>query len=192
MTTTETIEQAERAEGKRSMRDGLVVAAVGAVTGIVGGLLMLALVLPYTGASGLGVHLFPRGVAAILYDVDALVGGPGIIAVGYLVHFAAAILWGVLFTWFVRTETTLSGSFAWAVAYAVGVWLFMTYAALPILNPVLAARVLLMPVVWFFAHLLFAGALTFAPRLRRMVSRLPMRPPERARQRGSVTAPAVG
>jgi hypothetical protein len=189
---TETIEHAERAATRRSMHDGMVVVGAGATTGVVGGLLMLALILSYTAASGLGVNLFPRAVAAVFYDVDALVGGAGIVAVGYIVHFVAAIVWGILFAWFVRPGATLSGAFAWAVAYGVGVWLFMTYAALPIVNPVLGSRVLLMPVVWLLGHLLFAAALSFAPRVRRMVSQMPLRPPERARQRGPVTAPAHG
>ena len=189
---TETIEQAERTESKRSMHDGVVIAAVGAATGLVGGLLMLALILPYTSAIGLGVNLFPRAIAAMFYDVDALVGGSSVVAVGYLVHFLAAIVWGILFTWLARPESTLAGSFAWAVAYIVGVWLFMTYAALPILNPVLGARVLLMPVAWFFGHLLFAVSISFAPRLRRMISRTSLRPAGRVRQRGPVYAPAEG
>jgi hypothetical protein len=183
---TETIEHAEAEAGKRSMHDGIVIAGAGAVTGLVGGLLMLALILSYTAGLGMGVHLFPRAVAALFYDVDALVGGAGVVTLGYVVHFVAAMLWGIVFAWLIRPDTTLSGAFAWAVAYGVGVWLFMTYAALPILNPVLGARVLLMPVAWLIGHLFFAVGLSFAPRLRRMVSRMPLRPPERVRQRGPV------
>lgn len=189
---TETIEDAETAESKQSIRDGVVVVGVGAVTGIVGGLLMLALILPYTAASGLGIHLFPRAVAATFYDVDALVGGAGVVALGYVLHFVASIFWGILFAWFVRPETTLSGAFAWAVAFAIGVWLFMTYAALPVLNPVMGARMLLMPLAWFFGHVLFAIPLSLAPRLLRMVMRLRVRPAGRVRQRGSVYAPSAG
>jgi hypothetical protein len=189
---TETIEHAEREESKQSIRDGLVVAGAGAVTGLVGGLLMLILILAYTAGSGLGVNLFPRAVAGLFYDVEALVGGAGIVTLGYVIHLIVSMLWGIVFASLVRPETTLSGAFAWAVAYAIGVWLFMTYAVLPILNPVLGARVMLMPVAWIVAHLLFAVGVSFAPRLRRMVSRVQMRPPGRVRQRGPVTAPAPG
>jgi hypothetical protein len=191
-TETETIEQAERAQGKQSIHDGMVVAGVGALTGLVGGVLMLVLILSYTAGANLGVHLFPRAVAATFYDVEALVGGAGIITVGYVTHLVVAMLWGVVFAALVRPQTTLPGAFAWAVAFSIGIWLFMTYAVLPILNPVLGARVLLMPVTWIVGHLLFAAGLSVAPRLRRMVARMPMRPPERVRQRGSVTAPAHG
>lgn len=147
------------------------IVSVGVVTGLVGGLLMLALLLPYAWASGMGVNLPAKAIASTFFGVDALIGGVGTIALGYAMHFVAAIFWGILFAWLVSPKLTMAGALAWAMAYGIGIWLFMTFAALPIVDPVLGARALTMPLVWFFGHFLFILPLAFAPRLRRRASR---------------------
>ena len=139
----------------------------GVVAGIFGGGLMLALIIPWTWSTGVGAWLVPKAIAATWYGLEALLGGPGVIAVGFVTHFLVAIFWGVLFAWLANRDLNYAAAAGSAMFYGFLVWLFMTYAFLPWVNPTLAIRVNTMPVAWFLGHLLFALPLVAVPWMSR-------------------------
>ena len=48
-------------------------------------------------------------------------------------------------------------------AFGIAIWVGMTFAGLPLLNPIMRERVVMMRVAWFIAHLGFGMGLGAAP-----------------------------
>ncbi|MGZ3693572.1 MAG: hypothetical protein ACXWQO_05235 [Bdellovibrionota bacterium] len=145
--------------------DKRALAIAGAEAGLVSGLVMLFAMMIYTASRGEG-FLFPlREIAATFVGVEALIGGAGTLLLGTVIHFAVAAAWGAGFGLVLPPNGTALSAAGWGVVYSLGVWLVMSFIALPIFDPVMSDRVALYSGTWFTFHLLYGAALGVTPRI---------------------------
>lgn len=156
--------QSDRSWGKISdyKRDSAI---AGAEAGLISGLVMMLALMVYTAALGEGFFFPLQQVAATFLGVEALIGGVGTILLGAAIHFAVAAAWGIGFGLMVPPVTSSSSAAGWGAIYAVGVWLVMTFVALPVFDPVMSDRVALYSGWWFASHLLYGAVLGLTPEL---------------------------
>lgn len=148
--------------------------AAGARAGVIGGLAMALCATVRSAVAGLGPWLPMKLVAASWVGVEALIGGAGVIVYGALTHLAVAAAWGILLADLVGRRRGALAVLVLGIGYALLVWLFMSYAMLPWLDPTMFHRVVpAMP--WFFIdHVVFGITAAFAirdPSRRRRASR---------------------
>jgi len=75
--------------------------------------------------------------------------------VGALVQLGFSMVLGILFALFVsRGTSTIVALFA-GIAVGIAIWAAMDLFVLPFTNPTMAARIALMPLAYFIAHLLY-------------------------------------
>jgi hypothetical protein len=98
-------------------------------------------------------------IGALLYDVDALLGGAQVVVAGLVIHFVVAVVLGMLFCLMIDRNTTFGRGLAGALLYAAVLLLAMTYVVLPVVNPVMRSRVALAWGPFVFAHVLYAVGL---------------------------------
>jgi hypothetical protein len=135
----------------------------GIAAGIVGGILMIGFLMTYAGLTGAGLTTPLKAAGALVYGVEALVAGPLALLVGASIQLGFAIVLGILFALCVsRSTSTVSALFA-GVAIGIAVWLLMDVLVLPLTNPVMAARVALIPLAYFTAHILYGFGLSTTP-----------------------------
>lgn len=147
----------------------------GAVTGMLAGVLMAMYAMVHGAMVGIGFWTPVTLIAASLMGLNALVSGVSATALGIVMHMAVSAGFGILFVFLLPRNTGAGAALAAGVGFAVGVWALMTFVALPLVNPVMSARVALMPMSWFINHLFFGAGLGLAPFFLRMSSprRLP-------------------
>ena len=133
-------------------------AASGALAGLAGGVVMMFYLMLYSAFWGAGFLLPLRLVAATFFGVGALIGGPGVVIAGAIIHLAIAAALGILYSLIPRATTTTFHSLLGGIGFGVVVMLVSTLIVLPSADPVLRARVALTPLAWFLGHALF-GAL---------------------------------
>jgi hypothetical protein len=137
--------------------------AAGVVAGGIGSLLMLGFMMGYAQYKGAGLMTPLKALGAFVYGVEALVAGPEAMLMGALLQIGASIALGILFALFVsRRTSTLAAGFAGTVVGII-VWVAMELVVLPSENPTMAARVALMPLAYFVAHLLYGVGLGTTP-----------------------------
>src|ERR1700687_1921023 len=133
--------------------------AAGIAAGMAGGILMMGFMMTYAGVTGAGVTMPLRALGALVYGVESLVAGPIAMLVGALIQLGFSIVLGILFALFVsRRTSTIAALFA-GIAVGVAVWVAMDLFVLPVANQTMAARIALMPLAYFIAHLLHGGGL---------------------------------
>jgi hypothetical protein len=147
--------------------ESIEVLEAGITAGLVGGALMALFLMTYMAVVGYGFWMPLRLIGATIYGVDALVAGAGIAALGGIIHLVISTLFGVLFASLVQRHAGPAAAVVFGVAFGVVVLVLMTYLVLPTLDPVMRARVALVPGAWFLAHLLFGLGVATAPRFRR-------------------------
>src|SRR5216683_3207610 len=108
--------------------------AAGIAAGIVGGILMMGFMMTYASVTGAGVTMPLKVLGALVYGVESLVAGPKAILVGALIQLGVSIGLGILFALFVSRSTST-----------------------------MAARIALMPLAYFIAHLLYGVGLAMTP-----------------------------
>lgn len=144
---------------------GLTVMA-GAFSGLVAGVVMLALLVVSQALPGQDAWLLPRAIAASLLGVTALVSGWPAIVLGLVLHLGVAAAWGMLFAMIFATSRGTPGVTAMiGVLYGIMVLLAMSALVVPWADPTLRARVQLIPGVWLAAHVLYGVVLALAPRI---------------------------
>ena len=95
---------------------------------------------------------------------------------GALIHLGFSILLGVLFALFVsRRTSTIAALFA-GIAVGIAIWVAMDLYVLPFTNSTMAARVALMPLAYFIAHLLYGVGLAMTPAFIRTFSKERLNP----------------
>jgi hypothetical protein len=145
-------------------------AAGGAPAGALAGALMMLALMAWSGSRGQGFWTPLELVGGALLGVQSVLGGFWAGIQGLALHLATAAFWGMLFAGVVGLETTPAHGVWAGLLYGVAVWATMTWVALPVLDPTLAARVGLMEGAWFAAHLVYGAALSIALGLRRRFS----------------------
>lgn len=145
--------------------------AAGIVAGMIGGILMIGFLMGYAQVMGAGMMTPLKALGAFVYGVEAFVVGSDAILAGALLQLGFLIVLGILFALFVsRRTSTLVALFA-GIIVGIVVWVAMDLYVLPYQNPTMAARIALMPLAYFGAHLLYGLALGMTPAFVRMFSR---------------------
>ena len=138
----------------------------GVVAGIIGGMLMAMIMMMSTAANGMGFLAPLRLIAATFHGKEAMAGG-GPLLTGLMIHMMTSMVSGVIFASIVGRRLTLPQALMAGGAFGIAIWVVMTFGGLPLLNPIMRERVVMMPVAWFIAHLGFGMGLGAAPALRR-------------------------
>jgi hypothetical protein len=145
--------------------------AAGIVAGMIGGILMIGFLMGYAQIMGAGMMTPLKVLGAFVYGVEAFVVGSDAILVGALLQLGFLIVLGILFALFVsRRTSTLAALFA-GIIVGIVVWVAMDLYVLPYQNPTMAARIALMPLAHFGAHLLYGLGLGMTPALVRTFSK---------------------
>ena len=139
----------------------------GAIAGIIAGMVMGLAAMTRAAAAGMSFWLPMEQIAATFYGPDALLGGIGPILVGTAFHLGVAACLGGL-VGLVAARRTAGRAFGMGLAAGVIIWLGMAYVALPLVDPVMRARVALLGGWWFVYHLIFGCMLFLVPLIDRM------------------------
>ena len=143
----------------------------GIAAGILGGLLLIAIMMIYASATDAGASMPLKALGAMVYGVEALVAGPTAMMVGVLIQLGIAIVIGMIFALFVSRETSTVAALFAGVAIGIALWAAMGFYVLPQMNPTMAARMALMPLGYLAAHILFGVGLAMSPGFMRMFVR---------------------
>ncbi len=82
-----------------------------------------------------------------------------------------AIAIGMIFALFVSRETSPVAALLAGIVIGIALWAAMGFYVLPQMNPTMAARIALMPLGYFAAHILFGIGLAMSPAFMRMFVR---------------------
>jgi hypothetical protein len=135
----------------------------GLLGGLVGGILMIGFMTTYASVTGMGLTMPIKAVGALVYGVEALIMGPEALLVGASIQLGFAIVVGILFAFCVTRRTSIIASLLGGSALGIAIWLLMDLLVLPLTNPTMAARVALIPLAYFIAHVLYGLGLTTTP-----------------------------
>ena len=163
-TNTERVDPADRVSwGSRF--------AAGIADGILSGILMMGFMMAYSSATGAGVTMPLKALGALVYGVEALVAGSMAMLAGAGIQLGFSIVLGILFALCMSRRTSIVGSLFAGIAVAIVIWVAMELVVLPNMDPTMAARIALMPMAYFVAHLLYGIGLGLTPLFIRTFSR---------------------
>jgi uncharacterized membrane protein YagU involved in acid resistance len=137
--------------------------AAGIAAGLVSSILTIGFMMTYADVTGAGLTMPLKDLGAFVYGVEALVAGPSAMLVGALIQIGFLIVLGILFALFVSRGTSTLAALVAGIAVGIAIWLAMDLIVLPLKNPTMAARIALMPLAYFIAHLLYACGLATTP-----------------------------
>jgi hypothetical protein len=132
---------------------------------------MMGLLMAYANAKGGDLAAPVKEIGAFVYGIEALVMGSKAILAGALIQIGAAILIGIFFAQFVSRGTSTFAALCAGIAVSIAMWLAMDLLVLPYENPTMSARVALMPLQYFGAHLLYGFGLGLTPAFIRMFTK---------------------
>ncbi len=145
--------------------------AAGIAAGTLAGILMIGCMMIYASVTDAGATMPLKALGALVYGVEALVAGPTAMLVGVLIQLAISIVIGILFALFVSRETSTIATMFAGIIIGIALWAVMDFFVLPRANPTMAARIALMPLGYFLAHVLFGVGLAMSPAFVRMFAR---------------------
>jgi hypothetical protein len=155
--------------------------AAGITAGTIGSILMLGFMMTYSGVTGAGLIMPLKALGAFVYGVEALVAGPGAMVVGALIQFGCLIVLGMLFALFISRGTSTVTALFGGIVIGIAVWVAMDLFVLPLMNPTMAARIALIPLAYFLAHVLYGFGLATTSTFIRTIA-------QEGHYRGSVRA----
>lgn len=135
----------------------------GITGGIVSGLAMGVVGMVYSLAAGTGAFLPLKLIAASVFGVTAILGGPGVVFVGLVLHLVISAFWGTVFARLNPLDIPAGTVIGNGVLFGIIVWAIMTFLALPVVDPTMYQRIGLSPGMWFFQHLVYGAFLIFVP-----------------------------
>jgi hypothetical protein len=135
----------------------------GVAAGIVGGILMIGFLMAYASLTGGGLTTLLKADGALVYGVEALVVGTVALLAGASIQLGFAIILGMLFALCLSQRTSILSALFAGIAIGIAVWLIMDLLVLPLANPIMAARVALIPLAYFIAHVLYGLGLSTTP-----------------------------
>jgi hypothetical protein len=135
----------------------------GIAGGIVGGILMIGFLMGYASLTGAGSTTPLKATGALVYGVEAFVAGTMALLTGASIQLGFAIVLGMLFALCVSRRTSVVSALFAGIAIGIAVWLIMDLLVLPLANPIMAARVALIPLAYFVAHVLYGLGLSTTP-----------------------------
>ena len=145
--------------------------AAGIAAGILGGILMIATMMIYASVTDAGATMPLKALGALVYGVEALVAGPTAMMAGVLIQLGLSIVIGMIFALLVSRETSTVAALFAGVAVGIALWAAMDLFVLPRANPTMAARIALMPLGYFAAHVAFGVGLAMTPTFMRTFTR---------------------
>ena len=156
-------------EASRSMYRTPVGARIGAgiAAGALGGILMIGCMMIYASVTDAGATMPLKALGAAVYGVEALVAGPTAMAVGVAMQIGLSIVIGILFAMLMSRETSTVGALFAGVVVGIALWAAMDLFVMPQANPTMAARIALMPLGYFAAHVAFGFGLAMTPTFMR-------------------------
>ena len=153
----------------------------GIAAGTLGAILMMGFMMTYSSVTGAGVTMPLKALGGIVYGVEALVVGSTAMLAGAGIQLGFSIALGILFALFTSRRTSIVAALFAGMAVGIIIWVAMELLVLPWMNPTMAARMALMPLAYFIAHLLYGIGLGMTPVFVRRFSRKRHdRPVERA------------
>jgi hypothetical protein len=163
------VARAEASSSARRASPGARLAA-GSVAGIIGGILMIGFMMGYAHVMAAGLTTPLKALGAFVYGVEALVEPDAMLA-GALIQLGFSILLGILFALFISRRTSTLAALCAGIIVGIAIWVGMDLFVLPYENPTMAARVALMPLAYFIAHILYGFGLAMTPALIRTFSK---------------------
>jgi hypothetical protein len=150
------------------------IVGAGAVTGLLGGL-VLVVAAAITGAMvGVPPADFARGISAVFRGDAAMAGAGGDVLLGLLIHFAVAVATGVLFAWLIGRATSGGKALGGALVYSLALWAIMLYVVARAAAPQFVTISEAAPWwAWLVSHLLYGLPLALSPMLQRRIGRVP-------------------
>jgi uncharacterized membrane protein YagU involved in acid resistance len=145
--------------------------AAGIADGILSAILMMGFMMAYSNATGAGTTMPLKALGALVYGVEALVAGSMAMLAGAGIQLGFAIVLGILFALCMSRRTSIVAALFAGIAIGIVIWVAMELVVLPYMNPTMAARMALMPMAYFVAHLLFGIGLGLTPLFVRTFSR---------------------
>jgi uncharacterized membrane protein YagU involved in acid resistance len=145
--------------------------AAGIADGILSAILMMGFMMAYSSATGAGVTMPLKALGALVYGVEALVAGSMAMLAGAGIQLGFSIVLGILFALCMSRRTSIVAALFAGIAVGIVVWVTMELVVLPYMDPTMAARIALMPMAYFVAHLLYGIGLGMTPIFVRGFSR---------------------
>ena len=145
--------------------------AAGIAAGALGGILLIGCMMIYASVTDAGATMPLKALGALVYGVEALVAGPTAMLVGVLIQLAISIVIGILFALCMSRETSTVAALFAGIVVGIALWAAMDLFVLPQANPTMAARIALMPLGYFVAHVAFGVGLAMSPAFMRMFAR---------------------
>ena len=161
---------ATEAPPRRGSLRAMEIVAAGALGGMIGGTAMMFFLMFDLGGLGLGFVSPYAAIAATFLGPVALVGGPGALVLGGVIHVVVCVALGILFAALVPPRTGGGPALAYGLTAGIVTLLVMSFLILPWADPTLDSRVRFFEVSWAFAHVLFGIGLAFIPALRRVLT----------------------
>ena len=135
----------------------------GIADGILSAILMMGFMMAYSNAVGEGLTMPLKALGGLVYGVEALVAGSTSMLAGAGIQLGFSIVLGILFALCMSRRTSIVAALFAGLAIGVVIWVVMDLVVLPYMNPTMAARIALMPMAYFVAHLLFGIGLGLTP-----------------------------
>src|SRR6266446_4967395 len=145
--------------------------AAGIVDGILSAILMMGFMMAYSSVTGAGATMPLKALGALVYGVEALVAGSIAMLAGAGIQLGFSIVLGILFALFTSRRTSIVAALFAGIVVGIVIWVAMELVVLPYMNPTMAARIALMPLAYFIAHLLYGIGLGLTPVFIRTFSR---------------------
>jgi uncharacterized membrane protein YagU involved in acid resistance len=145
--------------------------AAGIADGLFSAILMMGFMMAYSSVTGAGMTMPLKALGALVYGVEALVAGSMAMLAGAGIQLGFSIVLGILFGLCTSRRTSIVAALFLGMAVGIVIWVAMELVVLPNMNPTMAARVALMPLAYFVAHLLYGIGLGMTPVFVRTFSR---------------------
>jgi uncharacterized membrane protein YagU involved in acid resistance len=145
--------------------------AAGIADGILSAILMMGFLMAYSSVTGAGMTMPLKALGALVYGVEALVVGSMAMLAGAGIQLGCSIVLGILFALFTSRRTSIVAALFAGIAVGIVIWVAMDLLVLPSMNPTMEARIALMPLAYFIAHLLYGIGLGMTPIFIRAFSR---------------------
>ena len=163
-TNSESVDPADRVSWGKRFEAGIF-------DGILSAILMMGFLMAYSNAIGQGMTMPLKALGALVYGVEALVTGSMAMLAGAGIQLGFSVVLGILFALCMSRRTSIVGSLFAGIAVGIVIWVAMELVVLPYMDPTMAARIALMPMAYFVAHLLFGIGLGLTPLFIRTFSR---------------------
>lgn len=135
----------------------------GIADGILSAILMMGFMMAYSNAMGAGLTTPLKDLGALVYGVEALVVGSMAMLAGAGIQLGFSIVLGILFALCTSRKTSIVAALFVGIVVGIVIWVAMELVVLPYMDPTMAARIALMPLAYFVAHLLYGIGLGLTP-----------------------------